>query len=143
MPGCYIQGNGGIYIGNYVDISLNCGIISGNHDIYNQKKHINKEVYIADYCWIGMNCVICPGVHLGPRTVVGAGSIVTKSFPEGYCVIGGSPARLIKKLDKDLFVPTKFETEYYGFISKEYFIDFYKKHMKDNRYYNKIINSKF
>jgi len=59
-----------------------------------------NDVYIGDYCWIGANAVILLGVHLGPHTIVGAGSIVTKSFPEGYCVIAGNPAKIIKKLEK-------------------------------------------
>ena len=106
-PGCYLQGNGGICIKNYVHFASNIGIISGNHDLYNQREHIAKEVIIDSYCWIGMNVVILPGVHLGPRTIVGAGAVVTKSFEEGYCVIGGNPARLIKRIDKDKFIPTK------------------------------------
>lgn len=141
MPGNYIQGNGGIYIGDYVDVSLNVGIISGNHDVYDQTKHINKEVRIDDYCWIGMNCVILPGVHLGPRTVVGAGSIVTKSFPEGYCVIGGSPAKLIRKLERELFIPSKSEIEYYGFIPIDKFQIFCKKYLNKNKYYKNMINA--
>lgn len=108
-PGCYLQGNGGIFIGNYVHFASNIGIISGNHDLYDQTKHIDKEVRIGDYTWIGMGAIILPGVTLGPRTIVGAGSVVTKSFPEGFCVIAGNPAHLIKKLDQSLFVPTKFK----------------------------------
>ena len=46
-----------------------------------------------------MNSVVLPGVKLGDHTVVGAGSIVTKSFPEGYCVIAGNPAKMIKKIN--------------------------------------------
>ena len=46
-----------------------------------------------------MNAVILPGVELGEKTVVGAGAVVTKSFKEGHCVIGGNPAKLIKKLE--------------------------------------------
>ena len=132
----YIQGNGGIYIGNYVTIARNVGIISANHDVYDHSKHHGKEVRIDDYCWIGMNVVIMPGVHLGPRTIVGAGAVVTKSFPDGYCVIGGNPAKLIKELDKDKFVPTKFEQEYYGYVPKEEFERFAKKHLKKNIYIN-------
>lgn len=45
-----------------------------------------------------MNSVVLPGVSLGPHTVVGAGSVVTKSFPDGYCVVAGNPAKIIRRL---------------------------------------------
>ena len=134
-PGCYLQGNGGIYIGNYVHFASNIGVISGNHDLYDQTKHINEEVRIGDYTWIGMNVVILPGVVLGPRTIVGAGSVVTRSFPDGYCVIAGNPARLIKELDKDKFIPTQFKSEYFGFVPKNKFMSFANKRLKNNKYY--------
>lgn len=137
-PGCYLQGNGGIWIGNYVHFASNIGIISGNHSLYNQMEHELKEVRIEDYCWIGMNVVILPGVHLGPRTIVGAGSVVTKSFPDGYCVIGGNPARIIKLIDKEKFVPTKFKTEFYGYVAKNKFPRYAHKHLNDNKYFNLI-----
>lgn len=137
----YIQGNGGVFIGDYVTIARNVGIISANHDVYDHSKHYEKEVHIGDFCWIGMNVMIMPGVCLGPRTVVGAGSVVTKSFPDGYCIIGGNPAKLIKELDKDKFVPTKYEEEYYGFVPKEDFQRFAKKHLKDNKYYDFMTNN--
>lgn len=133
-PGCYLQGNGGIYIGNYVHFASNIGIISGNHDLYDQTKHVFKEVRIGDYTWIGQGAIILPGVVLGPRTIVGAGSIVTKSFPEGYCVIGGNPARLIKRLEPEKFKPTKFATEFYGYIPKNKFSDWSRKYLRKNQY---------
>ena len=132
--GNYIQGGGKLVIGKYVGFATNIGIITANHNIYNQSEHIKGVVEIGDYSWIGMNSVILPNVKLGPRTIVGAGSVVTKSFPEGYCVIGGNPARLLKTLDKDKFVPTKFREEFYGFVPKEKFKDFAKKHLKKNIY---------
>ena len=46
-----------------------------------------------------MNSVILPGVTLGDHTIVGAGSVVTKSFPDGDCVIAGNPARMIRRLN--------------------------------------------
>ena len=42
-----------------------------------------------------MNSIILPGVNLGPRTVVAAGSVVTKSFPDGFCVLAGNPAKIV------------------------------------------------
>lgn len=135
-PGCYLQGNGGIYIGNYVHFASNIGIISGNHDLYDQRKHVLKEVRIGDYTWIGQGAIILPGVVLGPRTIVGAGSVVTKSFPDGYCVIGGNPAKVIKTLDPNQFKPTKFSTEFYGYIPKEKFAKWAKIHLKQNKYIN-------
>ncbi len=65
--------------------------------------HKGENVVLGDGVWIGMNSMVLPGVELGPHTVVGAGSVVTRSFSEGYCVIGGNLAKEIKKLDKNRF----------------------------------------
>lgn len=54
-------------------------------------------VSIGDHSWIGANSVIMPGVNLGSFCVVAANSFVNKSFDD-YSVIGGNPARLIRKL---------------------------------------------
>ena len=99
--GCYFQAVEGatITIGRHCEIANNVGIITANHDIYDINAHAGgQDVILGDYCWVGINAVILPGVVLGPHTVVGAGSIVNKSFPEGYCVLAGSPARVIKTL---------------------------------------------
>lgn len=53
---------------------------------------------IGENCWIDMNSVVLPGVMLGPRTTVGAGAVVTKSFPEGHSIIAGNPAHVVKEL---------------------------------------------
>lgn len=119
--GCYIQGLGAVYIGNYVMFARNIGVISSNHNVYNLNEHLYSQVIIGDHCWIGMNSVILPGVKLGRRTIVGSGSVVTKSFPEGYCIIGGNPAKIIKRLDKDRFVKPTSKYETFGYIPKERF----------------------
>lgn len=128
-PGCYIQGAGKVYIGNYVQFGPNVGILSSNHDLYDQNKYENSIIKIGDYSWLGMNSVVTAGVELGIRTIVGAGSVVTKSFPEGYCVIAGVPARKIKDLDKEKFNPWHYDEEWYGFIQKKRFAEKRKKYI--------------
>lgn len=130
MPGCYIQGIGKIYIGDYSQISANVGIITANHNLHDTRKHEVKSVVIGEYCWIGMNSTILPGVELGDHTVVGAGSVVTKSFKEGYCVIGGNPARLIKTIDKASVVKFSNENKFNGYIPSKNFEAYKKKYLK-------------
>jgi len=133
-PGCYIQGIGIVRIGKYVYIAPNVGIISANHNLYDTRNHDVESVEIGDYCWIGMNVVILPGVKLGPHTlgphtVVGAGSVVTKSFEEGYCVIAGNPARKIKDLEKDKCVDYDYPEERVGYIRADRFEKYRRKHL--------------
>lgn len=98
--GCYFQcWTGNIFIGKGTYIAQNVGVITENHDPENLDNHLkSKDVVIGKNCWIGMNSVILPGVQLGDGTIVGAGAVVTSSFKEGNCVIGGTPAKLIKKI---------------------------------------------
>lgn len=117
-PGSYISGAGGVWIGDYVRFGPNVGIVSSNHDLYYRDKYHYASIKIGDYCWIGMNSLVFAGVELGPSTIVGGGSVVTKSFPDGYCVIAGNPAKVIKKLDQDKVVMPN-HPEYYGYIPKE------------------------
>ncbi|AHM57287.1 hypothetical protein EAL2_c20060 [Peptoclostridium acidaminophilum DSM 3953] len=100
--GSYFQASKAkINIGKGSWIAPNVGLITANHDIYNLDKHVEgKDINIGKNNWIGMNSIILPGVTLGDNTIVGAGSVVTKSFPEGYCIIAGNPAKVIKTINK-------------------------------------------
>jgi acetyltransferase-like isoleucine patch superfamily enzyme len=121
MKGCYIQGRGGITIGDYTQIGPGVGIISANHDPYDTRKHIAKPVVIGKYCWLGMGAKIMPGVTLGDFTIVGAGSVVTKSFPDGHCVIAGNPARIVRSLDADKCIRYEHPVKFFGYLDSKAF----------------------
>ena len=59
------------------------------------------RVVIHESCHIGARCVILPGVEIGPRTIVGAGSTISRSLPADS-VCAGNPARVISTLDEYL-----------------------------------------
>lgn len=101
MWGSYFanQGGGIITIGRGTYIGPNVGIVTTNHDPLNPDDHRPPaDITFGKSCWVGMNSVVLAGVTLGDHTVVGAGSVVTRSFPEGHCVIAGSPARKVRDL---------------------------------------------
>jgi len=100
VPGCYWQAfDGKISIGSDCHIAPNVGIVTTNHDSMHPSEHVaGKDITIGNNCWVGMNAVILPGVVLGDHTVVAAGAVVAKSFPQGYCIIGGVPAKKISDL---------------------------------------------
>jgi acetyltransferase-like isoleucine patch superfamily enzyme len=129
MKGCYIQGKGGIEIGDYTQIAPNVVIVSANHDLYDSRKHILSPVKIGAYCWLGAGAKILPGVVLGDWTIVGAGAVVTKSFEQGYCVIAGIPAKQVKVLEKSRCIPFKNRIAYNGYIKSDRFSDYRKKHL--------------
>lgn len=95
-------GDAKIKLGRGVWIARGCALITTNHDLLNPDIHSKPQsIEIGDGCWLGANAVVMPGVVLGPHVVVGANAVVTKSFPDGYCVIAGVPARKIKDISED------------------------------------------
>jgi maltose O-acetyltransferase len=60
----------------------------------------NKPVRIGDDCWIGGGAIICPGVTIGPRSIIGAGAVVTRDIPADSVAVG-NPARVIRSLSPD------------------------------------------
>ncbi len=96
----YIDGRNGIILEENVWLGPNVSIISQNHNENNYKKYNEgKPIIIHKNSLLLCNCVILPEVELGEHTIVAAGAVVTKSFIEGNQIIGGVPAKLIKKLD--------------------------------------------
>jgi len=99
--GCYIQAGNGIYIGDGTIFAPGIKLISADHDVSNQDRQWVQcdPIRIGNYCWIGANAVILPGVELGEGVIVGAGAVVTNSFPD-HVIIAGVPAKIIRDLRK-------------------------------------------
>lgn len=102
--GCYWQFMLPIYFKGSFLVAQNVSFISNNHDTHSIGSHnIDvKPIIIGDNCLFSIGCVILPGIELGENTVVAANSVVTKSFPEGNCVLAGVPARIVKKLEPQM-----------------------------------------
>ncbi|BDB52693.1 CatB-related O-acetyltransferase [Flavobacterium ammonificans] len=108
----YEKENSGLQIGNFCSIALDVKfILGGNHFtnrlltypiepmLYksgNVGSYSKGKIIIGHDCWIGNGSIILSGVDIGNGSVVAAGSVVTKAFPP-YSIIGGSPAKLIRK----------------------------------------------
>lgn len=95
--------NGDITIGNDVVMGPDVVMMATSHEFSRLDVPINQQgakpeepIVIDDDCWIGTRVIILPGVHIGRQCVVAAGAVVTHSFAGG-CILGGVPARVLKK----------------------------------------------
>lgn len=91
-------------IGNNVKIGGGVLIIDTDcHPIDYQVRRTSNEgtksapIVLEDDVWIGAQSIILKGVTIGARTIIGAGSVVTKSIPSD-CIAGGNPCKVIKQI---------------------------------------------
>lgn len=100
-----IQCAGKVSIGNDTLIASDVFITDYNHGIepdnrsYRENPLTISFVKIGDGVWIGNNVIILPGVTIGDKAIIGAGSVVTHDVPE-YTISAGNPARIIKRYNK-------------------------------------------
>ncbi len=92
-----------IKIGSDTFIGPNCGFYTAIHPI-NAKERVEgkewaKPITIGKQVWIGGGVTILPGVEIGDRAVIGAGSVVTKNIPADTVAVG-NPCRVIKNIDQ-------------------------------------------
>lgn len=101
----YLDGYGGIEIGDDSGIAFGSALISEDHEIVNPEIVIKEQpktpgkITIANNVWIASNCTILKGVTIGEGSVVAAGSVVTRSVPP-YTLVGGNPARVIRPIKR-------------------------------------------
>jgi len=103
----FISHTGRLYIKDNCDISQCLTVITGNHTIKPdidkwqiESNHMGigddeKDTVIEEDVWIGFHVTLLPGVRIGRGSIIGAGSVVTKSIPP-YTIAAGSPCRVIR-----------------------------------------------
>ena len=86
-----------ITIGSKVAISREAFICTASHDITKPERPlVTAPITICDGVWIGARAIVLPGVTIGEGAVVAAGAVVIKDV-EPFTVVGGNPAKFIKK----------------------------------------------
>lgn len=89
--------NGGLEIGNHVDIASEVMIWTSQHDIQDPTfKAIEAKVTVGDYVFIGPRAIILPGITVGTGAIIAAGAVVTKDV-EPFTIVAGVPAKEIGK----------------------------------------------
>lgn len=99
---CVVPNN--TVIGKYVMMAPEVHIVANNHQFketsipicFQGPDYSKNQTIIEDDVWIGVRTIFTPGHRIGKGSIIGAGSVVTKDV-EPYSIVGGNPAKLIKK----------------------------------------------
>lgn len=90
-----------VKIGDRTKMGPNVQIYTATHPIdYKERAsglEYGKSITIGEDVWVGGSAVICPGVKIGDRTIIGAGSVVTKDIPSDVFA-AGNPCKVIREL---------------------------------------------
>ena len=103
--GCVLYTGHGIRIGANVLIAANCTLAPTNHEIRDRTRLIREQgfspsrggIIIEDDVWVGANSVVLKGVKLDRGSIIGAGSVVTKTVADGQTVVGNPAHPLLSK----------------------------------------------
>lgn len=123
-----------LVIGDYVQIAPGVKIIMGGNNVHNTKfistyPFPNKEsikrafeekgdTVIGNDVWIGTNCILMPGVRIGDGAIIAAESVVTKDVL-AYSIVGGNPAKLIKKRFSDDAIASLLDLQWWNWSEEK------------------------
>ena len=120
QPPFYCDYGANIYLGERVFFNFNCIVLDvcevrvGDFTLFGpavqiytathpmnaelrRKQEAAKPITIGSDVWVGGAAILCPGVSIGDRTVIGAGSVVTRSIPAGVFA-AGNPCRVLREI---------------------------------------------
>ncbi len=99
---CTMLDEGPIKIGNHVLIGPNCSFYTPQHPKdYRQRRNPTETghpITVGDDTWLGGNVTVCPGVTIGSRCIIAAGSVVVGDIPDD-CMAAGNPAVVKRRLN--------------------------------------------
>lgn len=120
QPPFYCDYGSNIFLGKKCFFNFNCVVLDvcrvqiGDHTLFGpavqvytathpmnavrrRTQEFGKPITIGSDVWVGGSVVICPGVTVGSRSVIGAGSVVTRDIPAGVFA-AGNPCRVIREI---------------------------------------------
>jgi maltose O-acetyltransferase len=89
-----------VVIGDYTLFGPAVQIYTATHPLNAElrcKQEFGKPVEVGPDVWVGGGAVICPGVKVGSKSVIGAGSVVTRDIPDGVFA-AGNPCRVVREI---------------------------------------------
>ena len=100
---CVVLDVAPVIIGSRTMFGPNVQIYTATHPMNHIERSSGREyakpIVIGEDVWVGGSAVICPGVTIGDRSVIGAGSVVTKDIPADSFA-AGNPCRVIRKIEE-------------------------------------------
>lgn len=90
-----------IILGNNVRCGANTLITDTDWHMDDPRSGVCRPIIIEDNVWLGINSSVLKGVTIGKNSVIGAGSVVTKSIPANV-IAAGNPCKVIKEINKDI-----------------------------------------
>lgn len=97
---CVVLDVAPVTVGSFSLFGPNVQIYTATHPFdarLRRTQEFGKPVEIGSDVWVGGGAIICPGVRIGSRTVIGAGSVVTRDVPDGV-LAAGNPCRVIREI---------------------------------------------
>src|SRR5262245_8390338 len=99
---CVVLDECPVRIGDFTLFGPNVQIYTALHPLDAETRRTleyGKPVEIGSDVWVGGGAIICPGVRIGSRSVIGAGSVVTRDILQGVLAVG-NPCRVVRELEK-------------------------------------------
>ncbi|MGQ7275240.1 sugar O-acetyltransferase [Marinobacter sp. V034] len=100
---CVVLDVARVTIGDYTLFGPAVQIYTATHPFdaaLRRRQEYAKPIEIGSDVWVGGGAIICPGVRIGSRTIIGAGSVVTRDIPEGVFA-AGNPCRVIRAITEE------------------------------------------